>query len=126
MSASRTKFYLDKQNAKYKGVCAGIADYTGVDVLWVRVAMVLLTFAGGFPWTLIAYWLVAWMGEAKPYGLYETPDDAIQPEALDRRGPQQVPRYRPPARRHRDALYQPLEQQPRSRDRQPALRRGRG
>ena len=76
MSASRTKFYLDKQNAKYKGVCAGIADYTGIEVLWVRVAMILLTFAGGFPWTLIAYWLVAWMGETKPIGLYETPDDA--------------------------------------------------
>lgn len=75
MSASRTKFYLDKQNAKWKGVCSGIADYTGIEVIWVRVAMVILTLAGGFPWTLIAYWLVAWMGEAKPYGLYETPED---------------------------------------------------
>ena len=28
MSASRTKFYLDKQNKKWLGVCAGIADYT--------------------------------------------------------------------------------------------------
>jgi len=76
MSASRTQFYLDKQNAKYKGVCAGIADYTGIDVLFVRVATVVLTLAGGFPWTLIAYWMVAWMGNAKPIGLYETPDDA--------------------------------------------------
>jgi phage shock protein C len=76
MSGSRTQFYLDKQNAKWKGVCAGISDYTGIDVLFVRVAMVVLTLAGGFPWTLIAYWLVAWMGHAKPFGLYETPDDA--------------------------------------------------
>ena len=38
--------------------------------------LVLLTLAGGFPWTLIAYWLVAWMGQPKPFGLYETPDDA--------------------------------------------------
>ena len=76
MSASRTQFYLDKQNAKWKGVCAGIADYTGIDVLIVRVSVVLLTLAGGFPWTLIAYWMVAWMGQAKPIGLYETPDDA--------------------------------------------------
>jgi phage shock protein C len=75
MSASRTQFYLDKQNAKWKGVCAGIADYTGIEVLWVRVAMVLLTFAGGFPWTLIGYWLVAWMGQTKPIGLYETAED---------------------------------------------------
>ncbi len=49
MSASRTKFYLDKQNAKWSGVCAGIADYSGIDALWVRVGAVLLTLMGGFP-----------------------------------------------------------------------------
>lgn len=46
MSASRTKFYLDKQNAKWSGVCAGIADYSGIDALWVRVGAVLLTLMG--------------------------------------------------------------------------------
>lgn len=70
MADSRTQFYLDKQNAKWKGVCAGIADYTGIEVMWVRIAMILLTLAGGFPWTLIAYALVAWMAEPKPGGLY--------------------------------------------------------
>lgn len=75
MSASRTQFYVDKQNAKWLGVCAGIADYTGLDVTWVRVGTVILTCAGGFPWTLLAYWLVAWMASNKPYGLYETPED---------------------------------------------------
>ena len=30
---SRTKFYLDKRNGKVMGVCSGIADYTGLDVL---------------------------------------------------------------------------------------------
>jgi phage shock protein C len=71
MSDSRTKFYLDKQDAKWKGVCAGIADYTGIEVIWVRIAMILLTLAGGFPWTLIAYALVAWMAEPKPINLYQ-------------------------------------------------------
>lgn len=75
MSGSRTKFYLDKANKKWLGVCSGIADYTGVDVLWVRVGTVILTLAGGFPWTLVAYWLVAWMASNKPYGLYETPEN---------------------------------------------------
>ena len=75
MSASRTKFYLDKQNRKYLGVCSGIADYTGVDVTWVRVGTVVLTIAGGFPWTLIAYWLVAWMADNKPAGLYENREE---------------------------------------------------
>ena len=76
MSASRTKFYLDKQNAKWSGVCAGIADYSGVDVLWVRVGAVLLTLMGGFPWTLIADWMVAWMGTPKPLALYGSNEEA--------------------------------------------------
>jgi phage shock protein C len=75
MSDSRTKFSLDKQNAKWKGVCSGVADYTGIEVIWVRIAMILLTLAGGFPWTLIAYALVAWMAEAKPINLYQDRDD---------------------------------------------------
>ncbi|QQV76093.1 envelope stress response membrane protein PspC [Sphingomonas aliaeris] len=75
MSASRTKFYVDKQNRKWLGVCAGIADYTGVDVTWVRVGAVLLTVAGGFPWTLLAYWLVNWMADVKPSGLYDSEED---------------------------------------------------
>lgn len=75
MSALRTKYYLDKQNSKWLGVCSGLADYTGVDVTWVRVGAVVLTLAGGFPWTILAYWLVAWMASPKPLGLYDTPED---------------------------------------------------
>ena len=66
MSARRTKFYLDKRNAKWMGVCSGIADYTGIDVTWVRVGTVLLTLLGGFPWTLIAYWVTAWAATDRP------------------------------------------------------------
>ena len=75
MSASRTKFYLDKQNSKWLGVCSGIADYTGIDTTWVRVGAVMLTILGGFPWTLVAYFLTAWMAQSRPYGLYEGPED---------------------------------------------------
>jgi phage shock protein C len=78
MNAPRhTKFYLDKQNAKWKGVCAGIADYTGIDVTVIRIGLVILTFLGGFPWTLIAYWVSAWLAPVKPRELaYETPEQA--------------------------------------------------
>lgn len=77
MAASRTQFYLDKQDAKFKGVCAGIADYTGIDALWIRVAAVLLTVTGvGFPWVPLAYVLIAWMASAKPIGLYQNEADA--------------------------------------------------
>jgi phage shock protein C len=74
MSVSRTKFYLDKQNAKWLGVCSGLADYTGIDVIWLRVGMVLLTFMT-FPMSLIAYLLIAWMAPTAPRGLYEGPED---------------------------------------------------
>ena len=76
MSNRRTKFYVDRQNRKWKGVCAGIADYTGTDVTLVRVGMIILTLLGGFPWTLVAYVLTAWLAQDKPSGLYDTPDDA--------------------------------------------------
>ncbi|MBN8807322.1 MAG: envelope stress response membrane protein PspC [Sphingomonas sp.] len=75
MSASRTKFYLDKQNGKFLGVCAGIADYTGIDVTMVRIGMVALTlFAGG---TIVpVYFITAWLAPCKPLGLYDSADDA--------------------------------------------------
>ena len=76
MTDRRTTFYLDKQNRKWSGVCAGIADYTGTNVLWVRIGLVLITFMSGGFWTIIAYFLTAWFAQPKPQGLYETPDDA--------------------------------------------------
>jgi phage shock protein C len=75
MAGTHTQFYLDKQNAKWKGVCAGIADYTGVDVIWVRLGAVALTFMGGFPWTVIAYFGTAWFANKKPMHLYLDKDD---------------------------------------------------
>lgn len=71
----RTKFYLDKQHRKWLGVCSGIADYTGVDVTVVRIGTVLLTLLGGGPWTLIAYWVTAWMAPVKPRNLYGDPQE---------------------------------------------------
>lgn len=74
MSASRTKFYLDKQNAKWMGVCSGIADYTGIDVTLVRVGVALLTLITS-GWVLIAYVIMAWVAEKKPLGLYDSAED---------------------------------------------------
>lgn len=76
MPARRTKFYLDKENAKWLGVCSGIADYTGIDAVWIRLAAVLLTFMGGFPWTIIAYLVTNWMASAKPREMYRGPEEA--------------------------------------------------
>ena len=59
------KFYLDKGNAKFMGVCSGIGNYLGVDPTIVRIAAVLVTLAGAFPWTLIAYGVAAWAAKPK-------------------------------------------------------------
>lgn len=70
MTSLRTKFYLDKQNGKWAGVCAGIADYTGIDVTIVRIAFVVAAFMGsGFP--ILAYFIIAWMAPSKPRDLYD-------------------------------------------------------
>lgn len=73
--AARTKFYLDKQNKKVCGVCAGIADYTGFDVTLVRIAMAVLIIGTSGPFVL-AYFMAAWLAPDKPNDLYETVEDA--------------------------------------------------
>ena len=73
INPSRTRFYRDKLNAKWFGVCSGIADYTGIDVTIVRIGMIILTFLGG-PLTLFGYFVTAWVAPRKPLELY--PRDA--------------------------------------------------
>ena len=74
MSDSRTKFYLDKADGKWMGVCAGIADYTGIDATLVRVGMVILTLATS-GWVLIAYLAAAYLAPTKPNDLYTDVQD---------------------------------------------------
>ena len=69
MNTARTKFYRDKANGKWMGVCAGIADYTGLDVLWIRLAFVVLTICGlGF--MPVIYFALGFLSENKPHSLY--------------------------------------------------------
>jgi phage shock protein C len=69
MNSPRTRFYRDKQNSKLMGVCAGIADYTGVNSIWVR-----LGFLGLIPITVGAilpiYFIVGLLADKKPQQLY--------------------------------------------------------
>ena len=43
---SPTKFHLDKHNGKLMGVCAGLADYFGMDPLAWRLIFVAGTLIG--------------------------------------------------------------------------------
>jgi phage shock protein C len=74
---SHTRFYKNRQNRKWMGVCAGIADYTGIDVTVIRIGLVILTLIGGGPWTIIAYVIAGWMAPDRPAELaLETPEKA--------------------------------------------------
>lgn len=71
--ARRTGFYLDKRNAKFLGVCSGVADYTGFEIIWVRVAFVLGTvFGGGF--LALVYLVIGVVADTKPATLYAQED----------------------------------------------------
>ena len=43
---ARTGFHLDKTNAKFMGVCGGIANHFGIDVTLVRIGFALGTIFG--------------------------------------------------------------------------------
>ena len=69
MSSERTTLYRDKQNGKLMGVCAGIADYTGVQVGLIRLGMIVLMgmTSGGI---LPLYFIAGLMLNKKPAHLY--------------------------------------------------------
>ena len=70
MSARRTTFYLDKRNKKGMGVCAGLADYTGIDVTLIRVGAVLLTVFALGPLLPAAYVVLGYVADDKPREFY--------------------------------------------------------
>ena len=63
--ASRTRFYRDKRNGKILGLCAGIADYTGIDTNLVRWMMVAGAFFSGGS-TIPLYLIAGWISPDKP------------------------------------------------------------
>lgn len=69
-NTTHTTLYRDKQNAKWLGVCAGVADYTGVNALWVRLGFFASLFMTGFM-TLPIYILMGLFLNKKPAQLYE-------------------------------------------------------
>jgi phage shock protein C len=74
VNSPRTTLYRDKQNGKLMGVCAGIADYTGVNVLWIRLGFFLSLFAIG-PFAFLAYFILGFVLGKKPAGLYVDQDE---------------------------------------------------
>lgn len=69
MTSERTTLYRDKQNGKLLGICSGIADYTGINVAWVRLAALMLIFmTSGF--IIPLYLVTGFLLNKKPEHLY--------------------------------------------------------
>ena len=62
---SRTRFYRNKREGKVNGICAGIADYTGLDVTLVRIMLVAAILIGGGA-LLPVYFIAGWIADDQP------------------------------------------------------------
>jgi len=69
VNSPRTKLYRDKHNGKIMGVCAGVAEYTGVDAFWVRLAAIASIFMTSGS-TVLFYFLAGMILNKKPPHLY--------------------------------------------------------
>ena len=58
------RFLVNREQGKIMGVAAGLADYTGVDVLIIRLALVAgLIFVT--PFVLLFYVLTGWLAGSR-------------------------------------------------------------
>ena len=54
------RFVLNRQQGKVMGIASGLADWTGVDVLIIRLALILATLVTG-PVLILLYILTGWL-----------------------------------------------------------------
>ena len=70
-----TGLYRDPKNGKVAGVCAGLADYFGIKVGGLRLALILLSVFGFFGPVLVGYIVLAVLLHPKPAHLFRDSDD---------------------------------------------------
>ncbi len=54
------RFVLNPTRAKLMGVCAGLSDWIGIDVLAVRLGMIVAALATG-PIAILLYIVTGWL-----------------------------------------------------------------
>ena len=116
MNSPRTTLYRDKHNAKLMGVCSGIADYTGVNTIWVRLGFLALLFTVA-PILLPAYFIAGILLNKKPPHLYKDVDEQKYWQRV-RQSPQRSAReirarFRDVDRRLADVEHQYVSSNPR-------------
>lgn len=70
MNIGGNRFEIDRPNGKLLGVCAGLANATGIDATILRIGLVVVTLLGAFPWTLLAYGAAALIGKPRRHAGY--------------------------------------------------------
>jgi phage shock protein C len=71
------RLFRDREHAMVAGVCAGIAEYFGLNRKGVRLAIVLLMLLPPFfAFVVISYVVLAIVLPVKPVDLYETQEQA--------------------------------------------------
>ncbi|HEV2867177.1 MAG TPA: PspC domain-containing protein [Allosphingosinicella sp.] len=78
------RFEVDKAEGKLLGVCAGLANHTNVDATVIRIALVLVTLLGAFPWTVIAYVVAAMAAQPRRGAGYAPIRSAAREESRER------------------------------------------
>jgi phage shock protein C len=54
------RFLLNREQGKVMGVAAGLADYTGVDALVIRLGLIIATLITG-PVMILLYVVTGWL-----------------------------------------------------------------
>ena len=54
------RFLINRRDAKVMGVAAGLADYTGLDPLMIRLSLIAAALFAG-PITILIYLLAGWL-----------------------------------------------------------------
>ena len=66
------KFYRNEDNKKIAGVCAGIADYTDISLMWIRILSVIGAIVTFVLPGIIVYVLCAKCIPAREHDFYQT------------------------------------------------------
>lgn len=62
--AFNAPFRLDKTNAKLMGVCAGLANYTGIETVWLRIGFVVASLLG-FGSPILLYLVIGLVADSR-------------------------------------------------------------
>ncbi|RMD88493.1 MAG: envelope stress response membrane protein PspC [Alphaproteobacteria bacterium] len=72
---SPNKLYKDPDNGKIMGVCAGLADYTGIKANVIRCVLVIGCLFGWFLPLVPVYFILGFVLDPKPKGLYRDAEE---------------------------------------------------